>query len=344
MIFAPLPSSELGYVLLASAATFLLLCAGAIARFVSPRWRRWCRNHGMAHTVLFGLLGLGSLPFIATQLLAGYVIIGASYDQAARRTTLEAPRTLQGIAMPAGTRLTLRDPDRPASFESARFPKPVSVYGFETARLTRHLAPAPGEPPYTPRDAVLTLAEDQDWDGWRCRAGKPLNVTLNDDGRLAAIRSCVLTAGQTLGETLLPAGSALRASSGAHYVDGRRGADRWIVRPPENSSIPVAGAHLNAVLRLNGQRHLLSARGALAAPLSLGTMHYPSGTAIRLSFDSKTGSPTAWFLSPGRGQTARCDDGPDVEFGVAVAHHSNGDVGQRLSNREAGFHHIRPLR
>ncbi|WP_423820604.1 hypothetical protein V5738_09650 [Salinisphaera sp. SPP-AMP-43] len=291
----------------------------------------------MARTVVFGLLGLDSLPFIATQLLAGYVIVGALYDQAARRTTLEAPRTLQGITMPSGTRLTLRDPDRPASFESARFPKPVSVYGFETARLTRHLAPAPG-------DAVLSLADDQDWNGWRCRAGQPLNVTLNDDGRRAAIRSCVLTASQTLGETLLPAGSALRTSSGARYVDGRRGADRWIVRPPQNSSIPVAGAHLKAVLRLDSQRHLLSARGALTAPLSLGTMHYPSGTAIRLSFDGQTGAPSAWLLSPGRGQTARRDDGPDVEFGVAVAHHSNGDVEQRLSNREAGFYHIRPLR
>ncbi|RJS91508.1 hypothetical protein [Salinisphaera sp. Q1T1-3] len=345
MIFAPLPSLALAVVLTLSQIALLLLVVGLVALSISRRFRAFAGRHRWVRGFSLGILGVFGLPFVATQLFLGvYILGGAIHHYVLRRTTLDAPRVIAGQPMPAGTRLVLREPDEPASFRAARFPKPVSVYGFRASRMERHFRSVNGAQGHVPDRATVYLAVDQSWAGWRCRAGTPVALDLHADGSPGTIRRCVLAADQQADGIRLPAGSALRASEGARYVSGRRGADRWIIDTADDRTTIIAGARLTVRLALDADRRVLSAGGALTAPFSLGPMHYPEGTAVRLTFDGARPRPARWLFSPSRGAVARRDDGPDVDFGWAVAHDRNGRVTERLTNEAAGFRHIVPLR
>lgn len=111
-----------------------------------------------------------------------------------------------------------------------------------------------------------------------------------------------------------------------------------------NAPLDAAGTRLHATLYLDAERHLLRARGSLAAPLSLGGVHYSKGTAVRIRFDPDTGTPASWLLSPNRAAAATRDDGEVIRFGHAVAHDANGGVTATMRNDEAGFFRALPVR
>ncbi|WYX11899.1 hypothetical protein WJ978_14930 [Achromobacter xylosoxidans] len=51
--------------------------------------------------------------------------------EAARNVTLEAPTTVAGIVMPAGTRLKLQDEGQLETYVEAEFAQPVAMYGVQ---------------------------------------------------------------------------------------------------------------------------------------------------------------------------------------------------------------------
>lgn len=344
MISAALFSPALVYLLTASQIACVLACILGIVLWLNPRWRQISGRRRWAQITVFVLLSVISLPYLASEVIFGGLAWQYLQDRAARNITLDTSRHIQGVDMPAGTRLRLRKAHRPDTFEFARFPFSVPVYGFASTRIDRSLILAGDGQHYVPTRAILALARDQQWAGWRCAADQPLAIELPPAGRPARIVSCTLAAGNTTRALHIPVGTEIRASKGTMYTSGRRGADRWILSVKTDQSIATAGARFSGRIMLDAACHLINARGALAAPLSLGGIHYPAGTSLRIRYDRSTGVPTSWQLSPDRGQRATREHASDISFGTAVAHDGDGTIRRLLTNAEAGFHHIRPLR
>ncbi|MFP1681268.1 hypothetical protein ACLD0W_02090 [Alloalcanivorax sp. C16-1] len=327
--------------------TLSMLAGAALALFWlavhgNQRVRRWRQRHGRGTVWLSAGLGVLFVPYVAWQALGLWSLIAGAREQAALRVTLEAPTRVAGIDMPAGSELVLKEKDRLESFEWVAFPAPVSVYGFQASAVRRFLDRGEQGRHYVPRRLRMRLTGDQEWDGWRCAGDEPLTADLDPGGTPQWVNGCVLAAGNRLAGAGLPAGSALRASKGTVYTNGRRDPDRWVVELPEAEAVPLAGARLRGRIHLDAEHRPVRVQGALDDAFSLGALSYPEGTRVRVRF--KTGQPESWWFSPVEDGAARRRDGPPVPPGQAVHQDPEGRVLAITDNQSAGFFQAVPVR
>jgi hypothetical protein len=324
------PMLAVSLVCLATLLTWIaVLCTNRLARM---RLRARPRFNAMAMLALAVIGGI----FPARLALRWIDTSQAAAEKAAHTMVLDAPRTLTGIAMPAGTRLLVHVAGRPDTFESARFPTPVPVAGIPVASLERYLARS-GLREFRATGASATLPEDETADGWRCGRGHKVEFKADDDGTLR-FSSCHLAAGSQLEGKPLPAGTWVALRHGARPASDFRHVDGWLLRTDGSEPSMVGGMPLlKAELRLDRARKLVWYEGSLGKEYALGPMTYPTGTRVATASATVAGAkPGDLVFSPSRGRSAVRNDGDDVPSGQSVLQAPDGTVRAVMSNRAAG--------
>ncbi|ARP87992.1 hypothetical protein [Bordetella genomosp. 9] len=324
------PILAVSLVCLATLLTWIaVLCTNRIARLR-------LRAHPRANAAAMLVLALVGGIFPVRQAVHWFEARQAAEKQAAHTLVLDAPRTLDGIAMPAGTRLLLHQRGRPESYETAHFPRPVPVDGIAVASLQRYLAKSDANT-FRAIGASGVLPEDEIADGWRCSRGHKVEFKAADDGRLR-FTSCHLAGGNTLDGQPLPAGTWVALRQGARPASDFRHVDGWLLRTDGSEPSIVAGMPLlKAELRLDRDRRLVWFEGSLGKEYALGPMTYPTGTRVATASATLEGArPGDLVFSPSRGRAAGRNDGDDVPAGQSVLQAADGAVRAVMSNRAAG--------
>lgn len=323
--------------MLGSLACLSTLLTWLITLCVSPTARRRAALHPRYTAALLLLLAIGGATFPYLHSDQWQQARREAQEDLALTLTLRQAQTLDGIAMPAGTRLRLSKPGEPDTFESAIFPAEQQVQGLDTLQIFRYrLSPerARGRPEQT---LSIALTRDQAVDGWLCSHGHRVEFA-RQDGQYR-FQSCHLAQGNRLEQTQLPTGTWLQRADDEAAL-------RWLLRIDGSQNIAIDGlALLKADIKLDAQRHILGFEGLLAQDLELGEFHYPTGTRV-----SRAGAalPQAQsgdlLLSPSRGRPAKRSDGTDITSGQTVVQARNGAVRAILSNREAGVQDLAAFR
>lgn len=324
------PMLAVSLVCLATLLTWIaVLCTNRLAR---TRLRARPRSNAVAMLALAIVGGI----FPARLALHWFDTRQAAADQAAHTLVLDASRTLAGIDMPAGTRLLVRLPGRPDTFEMAYFPRPVPVGGIPVNSLERYLAQS-GVREFRATGASGALPEDESADGWRCTRGHKVEFKADDNGALR-FSSCHLAAGNTVDGQPLPAGTWVALRHGPRPATDFQHVDGWLLRTDGSEPSMVAGMPLlKADLRLDRARKLLWFEGSLGKEYTLGPMTYPAGTRVATASATVAGAKLGDLVfSPSRGRSAGRNDGDDVPSGQSVLQSPDGSVRGVMSNRAAG--------
>lgn len=309
-------------------STLLTWCV-SLAR--NPDSREWLSEHRRLGPTLMALLALAGGVFPYQHISAWVQAQREARADAARRVTLDAPASLAGVQMPAGTQLRLATAGQPDTFISARFPAPTPVAGIDAIGLTRYQASTPG----AAQAWSLTTATNQRIDGWTCMATHPLEFRLvNGKPQFAG---CHLAAGNTLDERPLPAGA---------WLTSRADEPGWLVRTDGSEALGVDQLPLLKVeLRLSPERKRLSFEGLLSSEATLGEVTYPAGTRVASAGAKVPGAQAGDLLfSPSRGRSARRAGGAEVPAGKSVLQAPGGEVRGVLSNRDAGVLDVASVR
>jgi hypothetical protein len=323
------PILAVSLICLATLLTWIaILCTNRVARLrlrIRPRRR-------IAAMLVLAVIG-GVFP--ARQASRWLDDQRAARRDAAHTVVLDEARTLGGIAMPAGTRLLLRVPGRPDTFESATFPTPVPVAGIAVTGLQRYLAKA-GDQDYRATGASATLAQDETVEGWRCGRGHKVEFKADNDA--LRFSSCHLAAGNTVDGQPLPAGTWVSLRQGARPASDFRHVDGWLLRTDGSEAAVVADMPLlKAELRLDRDRKLVWFEGSLGKEYVLGPMTYPTGTRVATAGAALAGVQAGDLVfSPSRGRSADRNDGDSVQAGQSVLQARDGTVRAVMSNRAAG--------
>ncbi|AIT25556.1 hypothetical protein D558_0876 [Bordetella holmesii 44057] len=140
MIAAAIPSIWSYLLPLLSLLALVCLVVWGLGLAVSRGWRAAIRRHPWRALVL--LLPLASLLAYGVAFAHSvwrYQQVVAR-QEAARALVLEHAQTIDGIAMPAGSRLQLQRAGHPESFVEAEFAQPVMVQGIAARRLARRVS------------------------------------------------------------------------------------------------------------------------------------------------------------------------------------------------------------
>lgn len=344
MIPVALPSASFYLLLLISFLAALLLGGWLLALLVSRGARANLRRHWLISLLLMLVL----VPLTAFQIVFQHGVQQIHQEserrQAALRSTLEAPTTLYGIEMPAGTRLTLQREHQPETFTSAEFPQPVLIQGIATLRLNRwlqvlHQEGVPyDESPLRTTSLKLSGEGQAAIEGWQCDISAPVEFDVSEENDIR-FRTCSLSAGNSVAGIALPAGTELLASDGTLYTNGFRDNDRWQLAIPDQQVITLNGIALSGFsLRLDQQRQLHSFDNAeLVCSLQLGGWRYPPGTTVSsVPLHLRKQYPNSWLLSPYE-QAAERADGERAEDGIThVWDLQKTQLLAQMSNAEAG--------
>lgn len=344
MIPVALPSASFYLLLLISFLAALLLGGWLLALLVSRSARAGLRRHWLISSLLMLVLVPLTTFQIVFQRGVQQIHQESERRQAALRSTLEAPTTLYGIEMPAGTQLTLQREHQLETFTSAEFPQPVLIQGIPTLHLNRWLQVLHQEGvPYDEsplRTTSLTLSGEgqAEVEGWQCDISTPVEFDVSE-GNGIRFRKCSLNAGNTVANITLPAGTELLASDGTVYTSGFRDNDRWRLDIPDQQVITLDGIALSGLsLRLDQQRQLHSFDNAeLVCSLQLGDWRYPPGTTVSSApLHLRTQYPGSWLLSPYE-QAAESSEGERAEDGIThVWDLHKTQLLAQMSNDEAG--------
>jgi hypothetical protein len=194
--------------LAASLACLTTLLTWVAVLCTTPAARYRLRANLKRSLVFMGLLALFGTIFPAAQIVRWLAARDAAADLAAHTSILSEARMLDGIPMPAGTRLRLREPGDESSYESALFPRPVRVAGVEAIRLRRYFhADAAGQ--YELRGATAVLEKDQVVGGWVCSRGHGVEFKPGPGTTGLQFSSCHLTQGNDVGGHAVPPGTWL---------------------------------------------------------------------------------------------------------------------------------------
>ncbi|OZI65192.1 hypothetical protein [Bordetella genomosp. 1] len=294
--------------------------------------------------VLCGLLmlALGVAAAFDVWLYVGVKQIERKYaaQEAALQLTLDAPRTLGGIAMPAGTRLRLERAGHPESYVTATFPAPVGVRGVPAASLSRNVQVQRNDAYAVTgthaEEVVLRGAGTHEIDGWRCDLAEGITLETDADEAPAGLRLCKLGPGNDA-IAGLPAGAALIATHGTLYGDGFRADDVWRIDVDTGHALTLRGLALDGPsIYLDAARRLVRIDdGALVCPLALGEMRYPAGTRVRTA--GRVGDdPAAWLFSPWDEAGAERAGHDTVPEGMSVLQGADGAVRGLYRNEEVG--------
>ncbi len=204
----------------------------ALSIFIVPSWRRerWARRFGygiLGAVATLGLMGAPAVMYEADSAFGPYF----------RRLDLTGPRTVEGLAFPAGTKLQF---NKNGELESGTFPGPTPMQelllkgGFRVehspfakpriwaatlARAAQIEGVPCGEGPFELPDEVspqilkCRLAKDFDFLGYRLAAGRL--AELSPARRPTRIEHGILRVPQILFGVEWPAGTAISLDSGA---------------------------------------------------------------------------------------------------------------------------------
>jgi hypothetical protein len=242
-------------------------------------FRIWRRRRGARRTLLTEAL----LALVALAWLGGAVPMGMSWfdswqsarEEAAHHFTTEAPREIQGIALPAGTKVNLNGFDRLDSLNTPGTGS-VTVGGIGWRGEVVFASPDPDHP--HPAVVIGTLASDTTISGIACRGGEaamlwptgwlrqcslaratPLDVAIDGDRPAAFSVALTCAAERTL--ALQPAREPRLASCTL--------AERVTIEtiPCAADEVSFDGGHLQGC--------------ALAEPHDFGALPLPAGTTMR---------------------------------------------------------------
>ncbi len=338
MIPVGIPSIWFFLLPLLSLLALVCLAVWGLGLVFSQGWRRALRRHPR----------LGLAAFLPLALLLAYGIDfalsvwryqeEAARQEAARQVILGQARTIEGIAMPAGTRLQLMREGRPETFVEAVFPQPVAVQGLRARRLARRVSARYDGHSYqeigSEAVSMSVFGEGaQRVQGWLCDAGQAIEFEL--EAGQPVFEQCTLAAGD--GHALAVPGARLRASTGTVYVDGHVDPDRWSIDLKPGQVLALEGmwlaeAHLR--LRADGGLHALSS-AILICPHALGALRYPAGTQVQTVARGWQGR-RPWLFTPPREAPARYAGHADVDGTQSVVQTRQGEVLGVAPSRELG--------
>ncbi|MGU7770677.1 hypothetical protein ACV229_10910 [Burkholderia sp. MR1-5-21] len=354
MIPVSVPSLGFFVILFFSFATAITLLGSAIVLALRKPARAWFNRHKGSGFSLFALLGVFSLPFLLYSFAYGWFTYEehakSAADEAAKHRTLDHVTSIKGFQFPAGTRLTLLNPDGNIQYlEKAVFPGPQTIYGIEATAVffssKYHVGNEFAEKS-PPAGQVVTLqgTHDQKVEDWICDATQFIGFTAGMDGKLQHFDGCTLGNGNHVGNLSIPRGTTLtsRASRQDMVVPAAWRLDvssRPIVVTVGTLQLPLRDAQL----MLNPQRALLAISpgtgnyATLTRETTIGPVTYASDTAIRsaIAREQRKWPGVAWIVSPLHANAHYAGHG-DVVPGMSVLHASDGSVISVLSNEQAG--------
>jgi len=346
MIPVALPSA--GFFILLTAGFFagILLLGWALVLGVSGGARRTVRKYWKTSTVLCLAL-LAPFSFYAWfQAMMWQLERDIRREEAAHHVTLQAPTTVGGVAMPAGTRLKVQDKGQLDTYLEAAFPQAVAILGVQATSVRRYLD-TEYDKEYNivarrPRTVILRGAGEQDVQGWRCDATQDIEFDVAPDGAIKMLTQCVLAAGNQAAGLTLGHGAVVRGSGGTVYTDGSRDPDRWRIDVNDDTAVRLLGMFLSRpTVYLDDARRLLRVTGAeLACPMQFGAMTYAAGTQVKTarlgSGNARGPYPGVLVFSPWHGQSAARAGAEDVPEGMSVMQTLQGEVLEVVKNDAAG--------
>jgi len=351
MIPIALPSA--GFYILVSLGFLagLALLGWALALVASGGARRTVRKYWKTSGLLFVVLLVPFAFYAWVQTVIWQIEREGARREAARNVTLQAPTTVGGTAMPAGTRLKLQDEGELETYVEAEFPQPVTMYGVQASRAQRYLDAEYDSDTYAlrgrhPRSVLLRGAGSQTVLGWQCDATQDIEFDVAKDGAMMALNKCVLGPGNRVDTLDLAPGSIVYGSSGTVYTDGSRDPDQWRIEVKDPVAVKAFGLPLSEPrLYLDGERRLLRVSDAeLACPTTFGGVRYAAGTRVqsmrRGRGDAREPFPGVLVLSPWNGDVARRDGQPDVPEGMSVRQTLSGEVIDVVRNDAVGVFHF----
>ncbi|MGE8667618.1 MAG: hypothetical protein ACN6PM_07800 [Achromobacter mucicolens] len=342
---------------LPSASFFILLTAGFFAGLLLLGWgivlaasggaRRTVRKYWKTSIALCLALAAPFSFYAWFQAVMWQVGRDIDRKQAALRVTLQEPAVVGGVAMPAGTRLTLQDEGKLDTYVEASFPQAVQMLGVQATSARRYLDTEYEAQTYAtlgrhPRTVILRGAGVQTVQGWGCDGAHDIEFAVEPDGAMKAFEQCVLASGNEAAGLAIAAGTALRGSSGTVYTDGSRDADRWRLEVDGDAAVPLYGLFLSRpTLYLDASRNVLRVTDAeLACRTQFGGLTYAAGTqfktARRGSGEDREPYPGVLVFSPWNGQAAVRPGHEDVPEGMSVMHTPQGEFIKIVSNEAAG--------
>ncbi|MFC4278943.1 hypothetical protein [Achromobacter aloeverae] len=336
MIPVALPGGNFYPMLIASLICLATLLTWIAILCTTPSARLRVREHPRKSLAVMGLLALVGAVFPAGQAQRWLVARAAAEDETRRTLVLDHGAELDGIAMPANTRLLLKTPGQLATFEQASFPTAVTMDGARIKQLRRYVRGDGAAA--TVIGASAAISQDQDIHGWRCSHGHLVEFRVSATDKRLHFSSCHLASGNQLDKQAIPAGTWASLRTGTAAAGDPSLAEGWLLRTDGSEAMLVQGLPLLKVeLRLDPQRKLQSFEGALSQPFILGPMTYPPGTRVATAGPSLVGAQAGDLVfSPSRGRSARRDGGQDVAAGNSVLQAPDGKLRAVLSNRAAG--------
>lgn len=346
MIPIALPNANFFILLTAGFFAGLLLLIWGLVIAASAGARRTVRKYWKTSILLCLALAAPFSFYAWFQTLMWQIETEADRRQAALRVTLQEPSTVGGVAMPAGTRLTLRDEGQLDTYVEARFPQAVPILGVQASSARRYLDTRYEEGTYAtlgryPRTVILRGEGAQTVQGWRCDGAHDIEFSVQPDGALKAFEHCVLADGNAAAGLTIAAGAQLRGSDGTVYTDGSRDPDRWRVEVDSATAVKVFGLFLSRpTLYLDASRNVLRVTDAeLACRTQFGGLTYAAGTQLKTA--RRAGGrdepyPGVLVFTPGDGQTATRPGHDDVPEGMSVMQTLQGEVIKIVDNEAAG--------
>ncbi|CAB3674264.1 hypothetical protein [Achromobacter pestifer] len=329
----------------------LALLGWAVVLVASAGHRRTVRKHWKKSAALFVVLAIPCAFYVFVHTAIWQIERESERVQAARRVTLEAPQTVAGTLMPAGTRLELQVEGDLDTYVAAEFPQPVPIFDVPALRVRRFLGIDYDTETYTligryPRDVTVTGQGDQAVLGWQCDATHDIEFDMNRDGTMKGLSQCRLGSGNRAAGLDIPRGSILYGSDGTVYTDGATDPDRWRVEVKAPVAIKVLGLMVSEPrLYLDAERQLVRVSDTeLACALRLGGLHYPAGTHLqtmrRGQGAQREAIPGVYVFSPWNGLAARRDGHEDVPEGMSVIQAFDGTVDRIVKNEAVGVFHF----
>jgi hypothetical protein len=335
MIPAPVFSNSFFVVLAISFLAFALVVTWAIALAIIPGARRSFARHRARSVSLLTLLCFLSLFYV---LLAVVYVCGrveVHFEEAARHPTLKESMKFEGVDMPAGTKLSLRDAKDMSSVERAEFPHPVDVYGIKAMTLKPRsernqdvsIGDASGLDDL-PAMELTVAGTSVVVDGWRCAPNQPLEIVLPHGEIGRALWLCYLAPGNTVSGASIPANSrVIRAST--VYGDGLRDNDYWRVDVVDSGVFELHGLPLtHPMLTLDRDMALASlSYTELAHAASLGDLTYPAGTEVSSAGRGlREDYPGTFVFSPPDGHSIVSKAHGEIRPGTSVLQKLDGQI------------------
>lgn len=351
MIPIALPSAGFYIFLSLGFLAGLVLLGWALVLIASKGARRTVRRYWKTSSLVFVVLAVPFAFYGWVQTAIWQIERESDRREAARNVTLEAPTTVGGIVMPAGTRLKLQDEGQLETYVEAEFPQPVAMYGVQASSAQRYLDSDYDSETYVlrgryPRSIQLRGAGSQTVLGWQCDATQNIEFDVARDGAMKVLDKCVLGPGNRVEALDLAPGSIVYGSSGTVYTDGSHDPDSWRIEVNDSVAVKVFGLPLSKPrLYLDDARRLLRVSDAeLACPTRFGGVDYAAGTQVKTvrrgRGDDREPYPGVLVLSPWNGQVARRQGHADVPEGMSVMQTLAGEVVDVVKNDTVGVFHF----